>query len=480
MPQRALGRARHGGPLAGDGRGDQRRRSPLSGRPAGDIKAVAATAHGDGLYLLDQRPPAARPRHPVARQSRRRHRRPTGRQVRLFDEALALTGQVPHASAPSALLAWLKETRSGALRPHRPYPRLQGLAALLPHRHHRHRPDRGKHLLHRCPHARPIRPRPCASYGLEQLFERPAADCRFGRDRRPCHGRGCSTDRPCRRHAGCLSACTMSPPRRSASAAMPTAWSASSPAPIRSTRWSRPSRASIPAGSAATPLSPATGTTCRSRRPRRPTTTGSSTRSAGSDQDARDSDRRLDPCAAGDRDRRGAEAAVDHPLPSLSVRFALRQSRQRQLPRPARLARPRRHAEGGAGRHRLQSPHPCRRAARRLCRRRGAADRRRLAQSGLRADVRRHARTCRSPSPRPTRRRPSAPRSAPARRSAFTPRRRRPRADRGATSRDLSPDAGPQRRLRRALRPLLAALPKPSSRSGRRSSGWHAGMETRA
>ncbi|HSX72595.1 MAG TPA: FGGY-family carbohydrate kinase [Shinella sp.] len=79
-----------------------------SGRPAGDIKAVAATAHGDGLYLLD------------------RDRRPLGAGILSLDSragatveawekdgvaqrALDLTGQSPHASAPSALLAHIRQ-----------------------------------------------------------------------------------------------------------------------------------------------------------------------------------------------------------------------------------------------------------------------------------------------------------------------------------------------------------------------------------
>ena len=77
----------------------------LSGRPASDIAAVAATAHGDGLYLLDA------------------DRRPLGPGILSLDSraggiaaawqdrseaALALTGQIPHASAPSALLGWIK------------------------------------------------------------------------------------------------------------------------------------------------------------------------------------------------------------------------------------------------------------------------------------------------------------------------------------------------------------------------------------
>ncbi len=78
-----------------------------SGRPASDIAAIAATAHGDGVYLLD------------------RDRKPLGPGILSLDsrageiadqwlgtpvvrDALALTGQLPHASAPSAVLAWIK------------------------------------------------------------------------------------------------------------------------------------------------------------------------------------------------------------------------------------------------------------------------------------------------------------------------------------------------------------------------------------
>jgi L-xylulokinase len=77
-----------------------------SGRAA-DIAAVAATAHGDGLYLLD------------------RNLDPLGAGILSLDsragavaegwaadgtaaQALMLTGQMPHASAPAALLAWMK------------------------------------------------------------------------------------------------------------------------------------------------------------------------------------------------------------------------------------------------------------------------------------------------------------------------------------------------------------------------------------
>ncbi|PLL14590.1 carbohydrate kinase [Tabrizicola sp. TH137] len=74
---------------------------------AGRIAAIAATAHGDGLYLLD------------------RDRRPLGPGILSLDSragaiadawaadgtaarALALSGQMPHASAPATLLAWMR------------------------------------------------------------------------------------------------------------------------------------------------------------------------------------------------------------------------------------------------------------------------------------------------------------------------------------------------------------------------------------
>lgn len=78
----------------------------LSGR-GGDIAAVAATAHGDGLYLLDA------------------EGAPLGNGILSLDSraagvvadwqadgtalaALELTGQMPHASAPAALLEWIR------------------------------------------------------------------------------------------------------------------------------------------------------------------------------------------------------------------------------------------------------------------------------------------------------------------------------------------------------------------------------------
>lgn len=71
------------------------------------IIAVAATAHGDGIYLLDRE---SKPLGPGILSL-------DSRAVDVVDgwqrdgtdaKALALTGQVPHVSAPSALLGWIK------------------------------------------------------------------------------------------------------------------------------------------------------------------------------------------------------------------------------------------------------------------------------------------------------------------------------------------------------------------------------------
>ncbi|MFB2552774.1 FGGY-family carbohydrate kinase [Ensifer soli] len=79
-----------------------------SGRAPSDVLAIAATAHGDGIYLTDA------------------DRRPLGNAIVSLDtratdlveawnagavgaRALALTGQRPHASAPSAVLAWIRD-----------------------------------------------------------------------------------------------------------------------------------------------------------------------------------------------------------------------------------------------------------------------------------------------------------------------------------------------------------------------------------
>lgn len=77
-------------------------------RPAGDIAAIAATAHGDGLYLLDHH---ARPLGPgiLSLDSRAGGIADGWQQDGTGATALTRTGQMPHASAPSALLAWIRD-----------------------------------------------------------------------------------------------------------------------------------------------------------------------------------------------------------------------------------------------------------------------------------------------------------------------------------------------------------------------------------
>lgn len=80
----------------------------VSGISAADVAAVAATAHGDGLYLVDAQ---ARPLRPgiLSLDSRGAEIVDRWNADGTSDLALAHTGQLPHASAPSALLAWVRE-----------------------------------------------------------------------------------------------------------------------------------------------------------------------------------------------------------------------------------------------------------------------------------------------------------------------------------------------------------------------------------
>ena len=78
------------------------------GRPASDIAAVAATAHGDGLYVL------GRDRQPLGHGILSLDSRAGDVATRWQDDgtaerALSRTGQTPHASAPSSLLAWIRD-----------------------------------------------------------------------------------------------------------------------------------------------------------------------------------------------------------------------------------------------------------------------------------------------------------------------------------------------------------------------------------
>jgi len=79
-----------------------------SGRPASDILAIATTAHGDGIYMLDQ---DARPlgKGILSLDSRAVDVAERWLSSAVADQSIAVTGQLPHASAPSAILAWVKE-----------------------------------------------------------------------------------------------------------------------------------------------------------------------------------------------------------------------------------------------------------------------------------------------------------------------------------------------------------------------------------
>ena len=79
-----------------------------SGRGAGEIAAVAATAHGDGLYLVDR---DGEPLGPgiLSLDSRAGDTLSAWQRTGLPDQALTLSGQQPHVSAPSTLLAWIRD-----------------------------------------------------------------------------------------------------------------------------------------------------------------------------------------------------------------------------------------------------------------------------------------------------------------------------------------------------------------------------------
>lgn len=78
-----------------------------SGCRPSDIAVVSVTAHGDGVYLLDHQQNPLGPgilsldtrAHPIVCEWRERG---------LDRDAITLSGQVPHPSAPSALLSWIQ------------------------------------------------------------------------------------------------------------------------------------------------------------------------------------------------------------------------------------------------------------------------------------------------------------------------------------------------------------------------------------
>ena len=72
-----------------------------------DVLAISATAHGDGLYLLDKNKRPLR-NGILSLDSRAASIVSAWEEDKLPEEALKLSGQVPHASAPSAILAWIK------------------------------------------------------------------------------------------------------------------------------------------------------------------------------------------------------------------------------------------------------------------------------------------------------------------------------------------------------------------------------------
>lgn len=79
-----------------------------TGTSAGDVGGVGITSHGDGVYLVDA---DGRPTRPGIMSLDTRARRLVQRWEAdgVAARALELTGQVPWASAPVALLAWLHE-----------------------------------------------------------------------------------------------------------------------------------------------------------------------------------------------------------------------------------------------------------------------------------------------------------------------------------------------------------------------------------
>lgn len=79
-----------------------------SGRPASDIVGIAATAHGDGIYLVDK---DFEPLGPAVTSldTRATAVADAWNAGDVGDLSLELTGQKPHASAPSAVLRWIRD-----------------------------------------------------------------------------------------------------------------------------------------------------------------------------------------------------------------------------------------------------------------------------------------------------------------------------------------------------------------------------------
>jgi L-xylulokinase len=86
-----------------------------AGLAGDDIAAVAATGHGDGVYLIDAEGEPVRPAI-LSLDSRAFGIVQRWRETGVLDEALALTGQHPFAASPAALLAWLQNHEPDAFR----------------------------------------------------------------------------------------------------------------------------------------------------------------------------------------------------------------------------------------------------------------------------------------------------------------------------------------------------------------------------
>ena len=81
-----------------------------SGRPANDIVGIAATAHGDGIYLVDK---DLKPLGPAVTSldTRASIVADAWNESDVGDRSLELAGQKPHASAPSAVLRWIRDNQ---------------------------------------------------------------------------------------------------------------------------------------------------------------------------------------------------------------------------------------------------------------------------------------------------------------------------------------------------------------------------------
>ncbi|WP_433476403.1 FGGY-family carbohydrate kinase [Spirillospora sp. CA-142024] len=78
------------------------------------VAAVGVCGHNDGAYLVDERLRPVRPAI-LATDSRAHRYADAARKPDLAGQALAITGQVPFAASPAALLAWLRDHEPDAL-----------------------------------------------------------------------------------------------------------------------------------------------------------------------------------------------------------------------------------------------------------------------------------------------------------------------------------------------------------------------------